>query len=382
MFRAANEISAGRSSRVQIVDYYRFAAAAWVLLFHYFFSGIASGRVTSLDYLSPVPAAIRYGYLGVDLFFLISGFVIVQSVSGKTARSFTVGRFVRLYPAFWVAMLITASIAAFWGTGELAVTGPQVLANLTMVPTWWGENPVDGVYWTLLFELKFYALVGLFVFFRKTAWLGTFMPLWSIGMLLVTLRAPGHAQQIDFLGGYYFLFAGGAIIASIRQSGWSPLRIAGLLASFMGVIPLELTKAFNQARDTVTPMPTVVTVGLIALIYGMLLLTLSRRVSSWTLPGSAFVGALTYPIYLLHASIGYMVLNHLATNENQWLVFPCLILSMVVLAYAVHRVIEVGLKSQWYRFFDATVGRAVGAVEGWAARVRRRVRGGNLVRRG
>src|SRR5699024_7584332 len=91
--------------RVEIVDYYSLFAALSGVALHYLYIGVNNGKVDSIEH-EPFAEIARWGYLGVDLFFVISGYAIIASVEGKDAQQFAVGRALRLYPAFWVALII------------------------------------------------------------------------------------------------------------------------------------------------------------------------------------------------------------------------------------------------------------------------------------
>ena len=84
------------------LDLLRFFAAMAVVLYHYLFRGQQGDyipvRFTNLEDYA------QYGYLGVNLFFMISGFVISLSAESRTARQFVISRVVRLYPAFWAGL--------------------------------------------------------------------------------------------------------------------------------------------------------------------------------------------------------------------------------------------------------------------------------------
>lgn len=334
--------------RVEVVDYLRFVAALSVVGFHYLYNGIRNGKVEGLAH-EPVIVLAQYGDLGVNLFFMISGFVITQSVRGKTARQFAVGRALRLYPAFWVAVLITSAFALVLGGEKMGVDLRQVLVNLTMVPELLGEPYVDGVYWTLTYELAFYAAVFVLVLLRQNERVAALMPAWAIGMLTVTLVAPEVAGSIWYLGGYFGYFAAGAVIAAIAESGWSIYRGVGLAAAYLTVLPLD---------DRVLAVLTTA-------LFGMMLSTLSPTVREWRLPGSATVGALTYPLYLVHAHIGYMLLTRFATEENKWIAYPLIVVFVLALAYLLQVTVEQNPRARrfWKRLLDGTVGRIAGLAQ-------------------
>jgi len=107
--RASEKTRAVAHERVYELDLLRFMAAFSVVMFHYSFRGAAGkpgNTFTTFNY-APLAGAARYGYLGVNLFFLISGFVILMSANGSSPRRFFISRFVRLYPAYWVCCSIT-----------------------------------------------------------------------------------------------------------------------------------------------------------------------------------------------------------------------------------------------------------------------------------
>src|SRR5690606_37147509 len=122
----------------------------------------------------------RYGYAGVHLFFVISGFVILMSMWGRSVPQFVASRISRLYPAFWAAVLLTATLRWLWPTFA-SPRAPDVVANLTMVHEPLGFPSIDGVYWTLWVEMQFYLLMlGLLAWgitVRRVLALATVVPL-------------------------------------------------------------------------------------------------------------------------------------------------------------------------------------------------------------
>ncbi|MFH8236555.1 acyltransferase family protein [Streptomyces sp. NPDC018321] len=134
------------------------------------------------------PDAHRYfafGRLGVDLFFLISGFVICMSAWGRTPRDFFISRVTRLHPMYWVAIIVSASVVYLFDT-PFGHPNPRVLfANFTMLQTPLGVDNLDSVYWTLWPELCFYLT------FAVVVWKGltyqrvvVFCGLWTVAAVL------------------------------------------------------------------------------------------------------------------------------------------------------------------------------------------------------
>ena len=120
------------------------------------------------------------------------------------------GRALRLYPAFWVALIITTVFSLVHRRGRDGRDSvPEFLANLTIVPKLLDQPLVDGVYWTLLYEIQFYVLVFLLVLFRQGNRLEMLMPAWAILMLYLTMAAPEMTSSAPYLGGYFVWFAGG-----------------------------------------------------------------------------------------------------------------------------------------------------------------------------
>ena len=159
------------------------------MLYHYTFRGHAADDMSILSF-PDLGELFKYGYLGVDLFFMISGWVIVMSVHDSTLLKFVKSRITRLYPAYWFCLLATAGVIMVWGAPRYSIDFTQLVFNATMLNGVIGVPHVDGVYWSLLIELKFYGLIGLFIIARQY-WeltINHFIWLWlSITIILLGL---------------------------------------------------------------------------------------------------------------------------------------------------------------------------------------------------
>ena len=158
--------------RIIALDLIRFLSALSVVLYHYIF------RPESNAY--PILKEVAmYGYLGVPVFFIISGYVIALSASNRSALQFGISRFVRLYPALWVSVLFTVIILFFFADKEINIM--QIIANFTLLNEYFGFNDIDGVYWTLKVELKFYFCIFILIIFDLFKKYHIWLSLWVRG---------------------------------------------------------------------------------------------------------------------------------------------------------------------------------------------------------
>jgi peptidoglycan/LPS O-acetylase OafA/YrhL len=136
-----------RNERLKELDALRGIASVMVVMFHF-----SMGRPQS----EPV---LKYFVTGVDLFFIISGFVIFMSLEHiRSVKEFAINRFTRLFPAFWLCLCLTFAFRIFhtaWQgiPPETGISG--LLANMTMFPFYFGQPELDGTYWTLAVEMLF-----------------------------------------------------------------------------------------------------------------------------------------------------------------------------------------------------------------------------------
>lgn len=126
--------------RLELLDYGRFIAALGVVFFHYTYDAINKGRITSVTLDIPLGEISKYGYFGVHLFFMISGYVIFFSARNRTASQFLVSRATKLYPLFWIAILFTSTFVILSGG---LVTANQFLSNATMLPRMFGSELIE-----------------------------------------------------------------------------------------------------------------------------------------------------------------------------------------------------------------------------------------------
>ena len=330
--------SSSVGARVSEIDLLRFIAATAVVLYHLAFRGHAADERTEFGYVWLVPVA-KYGYLGVDLFFMISGFVILMTASSGSLHKFIVSRLVRLYPAFWACCTITFAVILVFGAPRYSASGSQWLVNMTMLAEFVGVAPIDGVYWSLYVEIKFYVLMGIIL------WLGLLrhVELILIGWLVIAAVmavAPVYKITYWLATDWTAYFVAGAMFFQVWRNGsnrtrWLTIMAAWLLAIQQALrhVP-ELEGAYST--DLEESLVAMIITGCFAVVASIAL----RRTGRLARMNWLTVGSLTYPLYLIHQNIGYIAFNQLHRQSNPHLLFWGVVASCVALAWVVQRWVE------------------------------------------
>ncbi len=341
--------------RLPALDLLRFVAAVMVVLFHYTFRGAADHLYTTATY-PEIDTITRYGSYGVNLFFVISGFVILLTVDAGGGRPahFVASRVSRLFPAFWVAVTVTFLVTLIVGA-TFAVGIGDYVRNLGMFPSWIRAPYVDGAYWTLEIELTFYLLIVAFLLFLQRrvriewlllAWLIVVIPFAPVEW------GPGRLRLGLMVDAAPFFIAGSAFYL-VWRNGWTWLR-AGLIAgSWLVADVIAVRSSFKDSADFATSYSPVVTVA-VASIGFVVFLALVLRPTWFRFGGrpAILLGALTYPLYLVHQNIGYVVINGIDPALGRWVAFLAAFAVALGLAYAIHRLVERRYNSRLRRWLE------------------------------
>ncbi|WP_338931886.1 acyltransferase [Streptomyces netropsis] len=326
--------------RLAALDGLRLLAALMVVAYHYiaFGSGAWEGPSRSLFPTAYLPAS--YGWLGVQLFFLISGFVICMSCWGKSVGRFAASRVTRLYPAYWFAVLAVSFVLYLWPVVNETPRPQDVAVNLTMLQDPLGVAPVDGVYWTLWIEMRFYLL------FALVAWKGLtyrravgFCALWAVAAVVARGVDDGVLTEILLPQDCWYFIAGIAFYLMYR---FRPNLVLWLIVSgsFL-IVEHDLLAAHARAEShmghSVPRWPTLLLMAVFFAAVTAVALGWTRRLD-WRWLATA--GVLTYPLYLLHERIGWVVIKHADGHVPRYLLLPALVLGMLQAAWLTHRYVE------------------------------------------
>jgi peptidoglycan/LPS O-acetylase OafA/YrhL len=336
-------------SRVNEIDLLRFLAALSVVLYHYAFRGYAANGLSVMPYPYLAPAA-KYGYLGVELFFMISGFVVLMTAAAsERLRDFCISRIVRLYPAFWACCTITYAATLAFGSPQ-AATFVQYLFNMTMLSGLSRTPPIDGAYWSLLVEIRFYALVAAVLALGRIHQAQRFLVLWLLACIaleiLVTLPINSipalalHYLRFLLIADYATYFVAGALCFLIWSKGVSLTRLAFLLASWALAISQSGASIQKFEESYRTVLDSGIVNGILTTFFLVMLLISLRRTGSIARYRWPLAGAISYPLYLLHHNIGFMVFNRLYPAINAHVLLWGTVIVVIGAAYAVHTVVE------------------------------------------
>ncbi|OLR92805.1 acyltransferase family protein [Actinokineospora bangkokensis] len=280
-----------------------------------------------------------FAFLGVSLFFLISGFVIAHVATREGAAEFAVKRALRVFPPLFAAVLLAW---VFVLLGWLSVPGGEdvgfgdLVANLFLV-NFFAPQLVTlvGVAWTLIIQLGVYAMVlALLAVFRRMPWLAIAVQVTACMVLLSVLsnlRGPVAASLAN-IGAFGCAIVLGQVIWLV-WSRRAPLW-AGVLLGALCWLVVNTAEAggYGQSGDSY-----LLTMTLAALVVSLVVAAGGRvkRVRA-----VAFLSERSYSIYLVHQTTAFAVLAGLAAHTWSSVAVAVAVAVTLAVAEVVHRFVE------------------------------------------
>ena len=330
--------------------------------------GIAVLMVISFHAFSRWPEVLPYGNqydffhsgsLGVELFFLISGFVIFISLEKSGAlKIFLFKRWLRLFPAMLIASIIIY-ITSFYFT-ERPMGKPELsslLPGLSFIDeSWWSialgkpVSPLEGSFWSLYVEVKFYIFAALIYY-----WKGKFFLIKSLlGLFLFAIIIHALDASIDYLPlhrieqlsdalsiNYFGWFAAGACFYEFHKTNVIKWFIFGIM--------IALLCSFTIYDVSYSDKLIILVLSLI-FAYSLINTRLQRILQSKFL---LFFGLISYPLYLLHENMMVSIIIKLDTLDTGIALFllPAIAVMFIsVIAYIIVRFIEPAVKNSFKKF--------------------------------
>jgi peptidoglycan/LPS O-acetylase OafA/YrhL len=311
------------TARLSVLDSYRAIAALAVVAHHYFY-GWSSANVNEV--LTPIPGFVDnpvfvHGELGVQFFFMISGFVISLTLEKtSTIYQFAVKRFARLFPAMLFCASMTFLLARALGIAPFsAVTTIDFLPSLTfmdprVINGLFGldSDYISAVYWSLFVEVKFYFLAAVLYFWRPKQLFVSFTALMSICAVVLVIAQRLDMSNVQFvLYGAFFPMYAWYFVAGIGfyelfrnpSNDQGPVLVIVLLSYVINAI------MYGTAESSLAS--AVYVAALIAICYGLFWMLLYKPYLAATskLTWLSSVGVASYSLYLIHESIGVSLIR-------------------------------------------------------------------------
>jgi peptidoglycan/LPS O-acetylase OafA/YrhL len=335
-----------RESRLRALDGLRLLAALMVCSYH--FAG-KNGEIADSWHQSPsavFPTFSRfatYGALGVQFFFVISGFVICMSSWGRTVGDFFRSRVSRLYPAYWVAIIMVTAAGFVLPVVFAPLRSDEILLNLTMLQQPMGSPRVLGVCWTLWVEVRFYAMFALLVVRRGVTYrrVVMFCALWTLAGVFARVAGTPLTDEL-VMRDHAPYFIGGLALYLIHRYGSDLLLWGIVVLSFLLGQRYSVTALWHPGmqgdfhRD-----PHVIQLIVFLAFAAVAVVALGwTRWADWR--WLTVAGALTYPFYLIHERLGWFLIRvlHRGMGLDPYPTCVTVVGSLLVTAWLIHRFVE------------------------------------------
>lgn len=337
------------TNRLVSLDMLRGVAALLVVLFHLTsrYADLYRGQRPLLEF--------SVGHVGVHIFFIISGYVIFTTLERtgtgiNGVLNFAWARVSRLYPVFWVSILITSVFILALGLPGREVDIGDTLINFTMIPRLLGADYVDGVYWSLEVEVLFYLGAALMFYMAPSRWGTPYMLTWVlIGRLILIIADKENSEWIKaarilFIADWIPFFAFGAAIYWYRKGVIGPRMLSAFALIFL----------WSAIESTTATERVVIIAGALCILRA----TRPDKIKTRTISPLVWLGAISYPLYLIHQNIGYAILLRMM-NAGIDVNIAIIITLLVVIAAAalLNRYVERPSMS-WLRYRRERLNRA------------------------
>lgn len=297
------------NARFRELDGLRALAALAVVVSH--FTGAYNSRY--IDDPKPI-FDFPQGAFGVQLFFLVSGFVILMSASrARKPSDFVISRASRLYPAYWLSLVLAVLLNRLFQIPHSEMSLGETIINLTMVQRWFQVPNVVDVYWTLTVEIQFYILIFLLLLLTRCRISDRLILNITVAWLFVALAVAFWAGPFSRGVDPQNVIAPVKLVLNITLAEYGPLFCCGMFAY------LSRRDGRRNLMTFVAGMASVVVSGLLhswldaAIVAGIcaafIIIVLRERTSWLMLPPLQWFGKISYSMYIVHSVAGYVVIK-------------------------------------------------------------------------
>lgn len=254
------------------------------------------------------------GAFGVQLFFLISGFVILMSAArAQKPSDFVISRLSRIYPAYWLSLVLALIIGHLFSFPEAQMTTWEEIFNFSMVQRWLQVPNVVDVYWTLAVELQFYVLILTLLITTRCRLTDRFIERlvvsWLVVAVLIAVWAGPFSRGID----PQLVVTPVKIVLNLSLAEYGPLFCCGMFAYLSrrdGRPRLLMFLAGAVSVATAVLLHSWIDGAIVTgICIVFIAVTLARQSPALNLPPLQWLGKVSYSLYIVHSTVGYVVIS-------------------------------------------------------------------------
>ena len=326
--------------RIQFLDGFRGVAILWVVLYHTFSRW---SHLTPFLNTDSKNLFLNNGWLGVYLFFLISGFVILMTLKrSKNFSNFIKNRWIRLFPSMLVCVTIIYLTGSFFYERPEGIPKiVDVLPGLTFIDPFFYINyfhiklsVLEGAFWSIFVEVKFYIFFGLMYFYlglkKSIAGIFAMFLVYNLVFYMNFIYDNQYLKLLEMvfykLGFSYFgWFTTGTLVYLYYENKNIKTLLLSLIIGVLSIIGLK-------ENNVVTVLALLILIIFVSTIkYEFLQKIIANKLF-------LFIGFISYPYYLVHEnlSIATIIKTHKysPTTPNFILVFvPVLLIIIFIYPY-------------------------------------------------
>ena len=298
--------------------------------------GIAALAVTIFHFTSGLSTTFwlgkvgRFGFVGVEMFFIISGFVIPyalykRSYVLKDWSNFLLRRVIRIEPPYLVCIILTillnllSTLSPLYKGGAFQLNISSILLHIGYLVPFFKETWLSPVFWTLAIEFQFYILAALIfpLIVSKKNYL-------KILILVIFLSSYCLIPSGNFIFHYSSFFVLG-IVLFYQKCNF-------LKKEYAHVINVALLALIYYQFSTVILIASLITSGAITFL------------TNWENKGLLFLGTISYSLYLIHVPVGGRIINlaknFITSNNGSALIILVALMVTLVTSYIFYRIVE------------------------------------------
>jgi len=263
-----------------------------------------------------------------------------MSAQGRKPSQFISSRVSRLFPAYWFSVIFTSFFIVVLGEESFNLNLYKILWNLTMLQSFVGVRHIDGVYWTLTYELVFYFWIFLAISINKLYLFEKFSLFFLILTTISSYISLPKIIDVIFLVEYCSYFISGVIFYSWYKNGFNLFRGVVLIWCLI----LSLIQLSNQVVENSELFNVSFSLGIAILIVSMFFCFFASLSLGWCkkfdYQWAVNIGALTYPLYLIHQNVGFIIFNQFNSYLNKYNLLIGVLFFSLLVSYFINVYIE------------------------------------------